>query len=153
MESGGPAPYFSQQEIFNCNVFNLMVGFLYFEEGTKGNPDITSILQLHLMYNSSMLNRMAYNASFASASVHVPDTDPVIYTQQWRQEAYQFCIDATSKTCNFMIFSLYDNVTTSVSQFNYQLVNGSCTDTMMISKQAWYACIYIYMVVIMCTCV
>lgn len=106
--------------------------------------DYSAVLPILYMRKSNpgavTLNDAAFNATHAAASLVYPDANPLLNDTEWRERAFEFCtIESLSNTsCSIMSFNLYDNISNSISAFNYQLLHGSCNDSTYIPPSAWY---------------
>lgn len=100
--------------------------------------DVLPIVAMQSYQTPLQVNRNAFNASHAAAASVYPDANPTMNTSAWRSQAYEFCNDVRlGVQCSILMFNLYDSFTTSVSEYSYQLVNGSCTNTISLSEAAW----------------
>lgn len=135
--NGGPAEYLSNEDIAYCNSFDLMPGFLFYDTGPV-DSQIAILEMLTNHGNAAVVNKMAYNASFAaSVAGYSGIYDPTAYEDQWVAEAYEFCRSETYGNCSLVMMNVYDNISSTVTTYNYQLINGFCTASLEISDEAW----------------
>ena len=89
--------------------------------------------------NAVTLNDATFNATHAAAALVYPDANPLLNETQWREKAFKFCTieEMDNTTCTVMSFNLYDNISNSITAFNYQLLRGSCNDSTNIPEYAW----------------
>jgi hypothetical protein len=137
----------------------LLVGFVFYNQTDLTGPGgIIAVMNMvdRSTKGTKMLNKNAYNASYATAAIsHHPGAYPLLTTSEWRNDAYDFCsvylntnisknselpndINATRIECALLIFNLYDNIDKSTSLYNYQFVYGSCNNSLNLSEAAWY---------------
>lgn len=115
---------------YECNVFNLLSGFLFF----NGNDTITPLFELFYKYDErNELNRLAYAAMYAGANI--ANTNKY-QNSTFRGKAYQFC-ETSYGGCSVVTVNSYDTLSKSVSAYYYQLRNGSCRDTFSGTATAW----------------
>jgi len=125
---------------FNCNAFNLLTGFLFYNTGDDRDSNLRGITELVMNYsNQTQLNSDAYYGMFAAAAAFTSGTrfdDPA-----FRHQAYDFCHlpgDASASpadaglNCSILAINSYDTFHT-ISPYYLVLPNGSCTDTMSAS--------------------
>lgn len=128
-----------------CNDFLLATTLLYFP--VVGNLGITASIsqQLQNLFNLYSkfpvyedFNRAAYNASITAILTHFGTGDETKLTSAaWLQDVYQFCKLANGKTCSMVNFFGINKRRKTVSDFQYQLVNGSCSDSITIPPDQW----------------
>jgi hypothetical protein len=115
----------------NCNVFDFMVGFIYY----SSTPELSlaALLDLALTHSSPFqLDNAAYDALFI-ASQYGGVTD-----QKIRQNAYQFCSNGvTNLTCSLVVFNFFDPEIATVTETYYQLFDGACHDSFTIPEAKW----------------
>jgi hypothetical protein len=127
----------------DCDRFDLInTGVFY---------NISSIQDLLLAYtmlrstfsDGKSFIRAAYNASFASASSYLyPNTDPLMSTPEWRENAYRFCtivLKGVTLTCNLLTVRSFgfDEFDQSISEYYYTLLNGACANSISLTEEAW----------------
>jgi len=90
----------------------------------------------------SDFNRAAYNVSFASAAVGSDIFDPILNTSEWITNAFQFCnlsvlgvVD--NPVCSIIVFNSFDYISNQVSDYHFNLENGSCTNSFSIDEVYW----------------
>ena len=72
------------------------------------------------------VNDMAYNASYSTSPFPL---DPIVDDFNWRESAFQFCKSKKYGDCSIISFNYYEYRKSSINEYFYQLVNGSCYDT------------------------
>ncbi|CAE7537794.1 unnamed protein product, partial [Symbiodinium microadriaticum] len=117
-----------------CNTFDFMLGFLYYPYSTddtvSAQQSLERLIKLLKTRHFEETNAMAYNASWASVSI-VPD--PVMFTEEWRKHAYDFCL-VDGVYCNIAMFNTYDYENHFVSDYYFNIENGACRDSFTIDK-------------------
>ena len=111
----------------NCNVFDLMVGFLVYNP-TKYNPNFEfDNPYMDLVYNMpvSNISYSAYNAMYAAMQTNFTANST------FRENAYAFC-NSSWATCSLVTLEVYDDINRAVSDYYYELAEGSCRNTMTI---------------------
>ena len=115
-----------------CSIFDLMVGVIfYYADPSLGAEASLSLSMLALLELMSIrpyveTNRLSYNASYAACMYDVTDA---YYNASFRKAAYEFCNFMDYANCTLMNFNTYDSQSQMVSEFYYQVRNGSCTDS------------------------
>jgi hypothetical protein len=133
--SGGPGlgwgPY--------CDVFDLLLTLVMFND-----DDLLDNLGSILAVQSADLKRDnyialdSYNASYANAAMSYENSNPLLSQPQWLEDAFKFCRSPhTGKSCTLLTFNVFDNYTTSVSPYSFQLSRGSCFNSISLSDEGW----------------
>jgi hypothetical protein len=122
-----------------CQSFTFIPGLLFYHNNRHvGLSALVQILQKAGGYVN--FNRDAYNASFAGAASIYNDSDPILTNPTWRENAYAFCKvpnATTDEYCSLLILNTWESDRFTVADENYQLQQGSCTDSFSISQEAW----------------
>mmetsp|Transcript_696 Transcript_696/g.1141 ORF Transcript_696/g.1141 Transcript_696/m.1141 type:complete len:507 (-) Transcript_696:1041-2561(-) len=85
-----------------CHNFDFMLGLLFYNLPTGADYDddndlpqlplaALALLELMMTTNNIMLNKMAYNASWAASMFNTEEYTKVV-TPEWRQDAFRFCL-------------------------------------------------------------
>jgi hypothetical protein len=146
-----------------CQEFNLMTGLVFFKN--KQNLDVSNrdLRDLTLSKLKSKLkagltdvglfslfavlkkfptysdfNRAAYNASFLTVSSNYIEK----CTGQCLKNTFEFCTvknqtSGSNITCSLLVFNSQDTIDRTVSDYKYQLQNGSCSASMVIPENDW----------------
>jgi hypothetical protein len=130
----------------NCQIFNLMISLIYYPQSLKSSGSfveiigiqISTLLRLVSKYSSyTALNIAAYNASWSASANAYGDKSSTTLTTKWQQSAFTFCQVSKSQSCSILTFNLYAPLDQTVSQYKYQLQNGSCRNTFVIDANNW----------------
>ena len=109
-----------------------MVGVIFYYADPKLGAEVSlslsmlALLELFSVRPYAETNRLSYNASYAACMYDVTDA---YYNASFRQPAYEFCNFMDYANCTLMNFNTYDSQSQMVSEFYYQVRNGSCRDT------------------------
>ncbi len=139
-----------------CSQFNLLTGMLFYHSKDEINlkdfsikelihqlrSNVTGVLTEFGLFNLLKLvqlypsyrafNRAAYNASFYTIA------DASHCDEKCWKEAYSFCkLPNSNLTCSLSIVGSETTLLNTVSNYKYQLQNGSCTASMVISENNW----------------
>ncbi|CAE7691809.1 unnamed protein product, partial [Symbiodinium microadriaticum] len=123
----------------DCNVFDNMVSFLFYNQpdfDVVGDSQFTNLHGILLLAASDSmfnLNRKAFNISFAAAQYGIW-TDP-----DWRSQAYRFCTFPGLGSCSIVMFNPYDEISNTVSKYYYQVPGAACSDSF--TTEQWCVCI------------
>jgi hypothetical protein len=94
---------------------------------------LTALLKTLAQYETyQQFNKAAFNASWITTSNN--------YTcdEECLQSAFQFCIQpGTNTTCSLAMFNVANGAASTVSEYKYQLTNGSCTSSMVVPLDNW----------------
>jgi hypothetical protein len=134
---------------FACNEFYLMAGLIAFpldydrSNNTFLSPSIAvelvrkaySLLSMHDS-DYAALNKAAYNASAISVMASLNTASAKTRDPQTIANAFDFCRISPDVTCSLILFASLDQVD-EVSEYQYALTNGSCTDSFLIPPPAW----------------
>ena len=124
-----------------CDVFNLMSGFMFFDNGMTIETAVQVWLDIVIREGTAInLNRNAYNATWASvASTYAPNVDPIMYDEQWRADAYEFCRVPGVGTCSLFTVNSYGSQVfdKSLSEYLFLINDGACADQFMIPPAAF----------------
>jgi hypothetical protein len=135
-----------------CSEFNFLMGYVFYRTGVdidqisieqiavQIKTNTSSVLQKFGLFNllETLLsfpnyqdfNIAAYNASFLTA---VPEYACDV---NCLSEAFSFC-KVNNNTCSMVAWNSADAMSNTVSPYKYQLVNGSCSDSMVIPADNW----------------
>ena len=118
-----------------CNVIDLLLGLVIFPDN---DPSVVLAMQSQVR-NAELLNTQAYNASYATAAIVSAEANEILYDEAWRHAAFDFCRipSMNNLTCTMIGFNIYDSSSTSITAYNYQLINGSCSNSVSLSNEAW----------------
>lgn len=132
-----------------CNIVNLIPSLVFYKYDGTVQYDLTDIkktmqqlglfnlLKLYFNYPSyEDLNVAAYEATFAAVAEAYGKMDPLLKTSSWLKNAYKFC-SIGKQTCSILAYNVYSPEEHSISTYKYQLLNGSCTDSITISNTDW----------------
>ena len=146
-----------------CQEFNLLTGVLFFKnkeviQPSGRNFDLRDLTLSKLKYNLknvltdaglfniftvlkrfptySALNRAAYNASYYTVSSNYKCTGECL------ERTFEFCTvtnqtSGNNITCSLLMFNSQDTIDRTVSDYKYQLFNGSCSPNMLIPSAYW----------------
>lgn len=135
-----------------CQVFNFIPGLLYFNSASTRSLDITTlfsdaanntqaILNALGLFNLMELvasfpsyyafNQAAYNASYLAI------TPSYSCNQQCLESAFAFCRLNANTSCSIFAFNMDSSVSSGISQYKYQLTNGSCSNSMTVPLDVW----------------
>ena len=138
---GGPG----QQWTSYCNTFDLLLGIIVYN--TNDVMTVFSMVAQQNAFNlgesgesgAITLNSAAYNATYATIASTSPDANVLIQSSSWRNEAFEFCtLSSNANTsCSMFALNLYDTHDFTVSEYSFQLLNASCTNSLAISTAAW----------------
>lgn len=128
-----------------CQKLYLMASMLFFYVQPGPTDTMISLIiqqvkllsQLHLNQISYYsLNRKVYNST-ASSSLYMMGTgSDSLNSTQWVQETLSFCTVGTS-TCSIISFATISAFSSAVSTYQFQLTNGSCAASFMLSDDIW----------------
>jgi len=125
-----------------CDVFDLLLSLMMFNEDNL-STNMVNLLQVQSQARSfhnadDGLIVAAYNASFTNAALSYTNDNPLLSSPEWLAGAFDFClIDEVNVGCTLLTFNIFDNYSTTVSDYAYQLNNGSCTNSISISDYSW----------------
>lgn len=131
-----------------CNVFNLMAGLVYFNLPYDSEPEINVIkvvintglyqlVEIVSRFNSyHEFNRAAYNISFAASAPVYGLQSETIQSQAWINKSFEFCTVGT-QACSIFVYNAYDGLSQKVTDYKYQLTNGSCVNSLSTTDEAW----------------
>jgi hypothetical protein len=91
-------------------------------------------------YNNSYydFNIAAFDAQwYSAASAYAEYSTSPVTISDYKNSFTQFCMLNQSTICSMVTFNSFDNYGYTVNPFKYQLVNGSCSSSFLISKDAW----------------
>jgi hypothetical protein len=146
-----------------CQEFNLLTGIVFFinkQDFSIGGRNIHNILnmnKLKVIFKEALtdiglfslfavlgkfpdyasFNRAAYNASFLTVSSNYKCTGNCL------KNNFEFCTvanqtnSASNITCSLLIFNSQSAIDRTVSSYKYQLLNGSCSSSMLIPEYDW----------------
>lgn len=126
--------YYSSDTHYNsyCNVFDIMVGLIYYNTNIQDSMDLLVDLTLKYLEPFEMDNQ-AYLAMFVASQYGA------ITSTEMREDAYEFCYSPSySQNCSLILFNFYDEYSSTVSDSYYQLANGACNDSFSIPSSKWY---------------
>lgn len=119
-----------------CDLFNFMSSYVFHPGVVGKEAQISRLLDMVVQAGGfDKLSRSAYNASFASASaVFVNNTDPIMQTEEWRNNSYAFC----NQSCSLLVINSFGDTLTdqSMTEYMYTFTNGSCNDAFSTSQLA-----------------
>ena len=130
----------------NCDYFDFLSTYVVYNLSVSYHLDQTMLYLGTAVAKAGSyreFSRLAYNASFAAAAIRNDYYDPIMNTTEWLRDAFQFCNisglhGVTSyPICSVMVFNSYDYISRQVSDYHYNLFNGSCSDTLSISSSNW----------------
>jgi hypothetical protein len=131
---------------FECNAFNLLSGLVYFpltisssnilELLTNQIPELFEVL---LLYDGdySAFNNASYEASWTLAADIFGEQYPTYTTSSWYSNIFDFCKLSAVSTCSMLVFNSQNFLSQSVSDYKFQLINGSCANSVLISGNDW----------------
>lgn len=132
----------------DCNVFDLMSGLVYFNTPYDPDPDVNAIKVIintglyQLMEVVSRFksykdfNRAAYNISFAASAPAYGLESPTVQSQAWRNSSFDFCT-VNGQSCSILVYNTYDQLSQKVTDYKFQLTNGSCVNSLSTTQEAW----------------
>ncbi len=82
-------------------------------------------------------NRASFNASYAAAAPSYGKENSQLRTASWRRKAFNFCSLTPSSVCSLLTFNTFDVTSKKVSNYKYQLINGSCSNIIDINEADW----------------
>lgn len=120
-----------------CSEVDLISGFLFYDT----NLDMTGQIQMLLgtIVKSPgyyAFNKMAYNATWASAASTYSSTDPMYKDPVFRKDAYDFCFsEFLNESCSILSINVYGDslFDKALTEFMYILTEGSCNDVFTMS--------------------
>ena len=119
----------------NCNTFSFISGALFYD-----TTDVEPIFTLLNRYDMQALHQYAHGPMFAGSANTM--YDPSYFTNQTRRDNwYEFCDVDGYGSCNFVVFSSFDNGISpnqQVSPSGKEVFNGSCGNSFGITDAAWY---------------
>lgn len=125
-----------------CNTLRLVAGLLFYNIPAQTSvtallrAQVGSLLTLLSKYGTyRALNAAAYNAT--ATSVLVQGYQQGIFTPAWQRGIFKFCKLANNQTCSAASFFVFNPNTVTVSPYHYNLVNGSCSNSMSIRDEVW----------------
>ena len=125
-----------------CNEFNLLSGLVFFRNQVDykliSNKDevlkdfgLFNLMALLEKYqNYRLFNKAAYNASYLGAASEYTPTEADV------TDAFSFC-SVGNITCSMFVFNSFDPTGFEVSNYKYQVFNGSCANSTSISDTNW----------------
>jgi hypothetical protein len=144
-DCGNPATAHSS----TCNDFYLMAALIAFPVDNDGGNNTflspqTSIefvrkaYTLLSMHDSDYhaLNKAAYNASAISVMTSLNTASRKTKRAQTVSDSFDFCRISSNVTCSLIVFYSLDQKDI-VSDYQYSLSNGSCTDSFVIQPSVW----------------
>ena len=127
--NGGPGPGATNDF---CNIFNLMAGFLLFDYSNYTDDDAANpLLDFQIKTGYRPASPLAYTAMYYSAASGWVDTYD---NATARAEAYEFC-NLGYQECSILTFSMLDAANRAISDYYYELLNGSCHDSITIAPE------------------
>lgn len=125
-----------------CNEFNLLSGLIFYKSNFQKiqHSNKTEILKDFGLFNLMTLidkyptyrlfNKAAYNVSFLGAASQYEPTQGDV------TDAFNFC-SLGNETCSLFLFNSFDPTGFEVSNYKYQVFNGSCANSTSISDSDW----------------
>jgi hypothetical protein len=139
-----------------CDQFNFMTSLLFYpvsKPTTSFNPSISLLNNLQIIPQVRnlitlvvsagtyrQLNIDAYNASWAGAAVAFNQTASFTKSTNWLKKQFSFCDKTVANgglSCSLIVFNSFNPNDLIVSEYKYQLRNGSCRDSFTIPDQYW----------------
>eukprot|EP01033_Poteriospumella_lacustris_P007220 gene7220-5196_t len=120
-----------------CQVFNMLASLLYYvpSKGTTSIQELIidqleNLLQIVYGYESySDFTLKGFNASWSAAAEAYGRRASETLSPTWQKNAFGFCALPSGKRCSLMTFNSYNAINRIVSEYKYQLSNGSCANT------------------------
>lgn len=140
-----------------CQVFNMLASLLYYVP-TKGTTSIQELIidqlekltQIVYGYEAySDFTMKGFNASWSAAAEAYGRRASETLSPTWQKNAFGFCALPSGQRCSLMTFNSYNAINRIVSEYKYQLLNGSCANTFTVPDEDWYA----FSRVCVCVCV
>jgi hypothetical protein len=132
-----------------CNEFYLMAGLVSFpvDNDLSNNTFLSPAVAVELVRKAfkllslhdsdySALNKAAYNASAISVMASLNTASAKTRDPQTVSDAFDFCRISSDTTCTLILFSSFDQAD-DVSDYQYSLSNGSCTNSFLITPSVW----------------
>lgn len=125
-----------------CNEFNLLSGLVFYKNTFHSIKDnnkteilkdfglfnLMSLLEKYQTYR--LFNKAAYNASYIGAATNYEPSQGAI------TDAFNFC-SVGNITCSLFLFNSFGPTDFEVSNYKYQVFNGSCANSTSISDADW----------------
>lgn len=135
-----------------CQEFSLMSSLVFFRQDAPSmTPEDAANKLLKSIYEGLLMviqypsyadfNRAAFNASFAASAYPFGTLSAEVTDREWQRESFDFCRienpPGQSRNCSMLTFYQYNFLYYSVSDYHYQLTNGSCSDSISIPQTQW----------------
>lgn len=124
------------EEYGNCNLFNFLAGFIFWN-----NNNANGFFELVIKQGSLFtINNLAYNASYISSYFGQRSSQSAeLRSLHSIKKSLEFCNVASYGYCSIMSFSAFDSApwTFAVSPYYYQLSYGACNDSVTPTEDAW----------------
>ncbi len=130
----------------SCQEFNLMFGLIYYPITISKISNIKVVLLAQINYLLKLINKQgsydevntaAYNASWGASARAYGFQQPQYTTQKWIGTAFKFCQVSPTVFCSMMIYHAQDALSQYVSNYKFDLLNGSCADSFTVSNEVW----------------
>jgi hypothetical protein len=148
-----PIPCYCGEEYDNagstrpCQVFNMLASLIFFEPTLTpedGNIELVimeqvmSLIEISIQYPTySAFMHETYNGSWSAAATAYGHKAPQTETPAWQEESFAFCTNSKGQKCSMATFNSYNAINRIVSQYKYQLMNASCTNSFTIHTPQW----------------
>lgn len=126
-----------------CQLFNFLLTLIFFPIGDRGSiysetlSQIITLVRLMGNFDSyTDLNDAAYDAAWGGASYLYQNQSSKVTSKSWLKQSFDFCSVGTSD-CQMIIINPFDAVSQLVSEYKFQLYNGSCSDSFSIPQDEW----------------
>jgi hypothetical protein len=100
---------------------------------------IPELFEVLLLYDGdySAFNNASYEASWTLAADIFGEQYPTYTTSSWYSNIFDFCKLSAVSTCSMLVFNSQNFLSQSVSDYKFQLINGSCANSVLISGNDW----------------
>ena len=124
-----------------CNLFHFLSGLLFYDFNST-ESEVDSLNRLHeLMFQSTssgiLVNRKVYDISYDINNV----ASTTRGNQTWKDSHFEFCRSSDGRYCSLLSVYKY-STSQSVTDYHYQLFNGSCNNFISMSDEASARYIY-----------
>lgn len=129
-----------------CQVFNMLASLIFFVP-SKATTSIEQLVidqlqnLLQIVYGFETytdFNFKGFNASWSAAAEAYGRKASATLSPTWQKDAFAFCTLPTGQRCSLMTFNSYNAINRIVSEYKYQLLNGSCANSFTIPAYDWY---------------
>ncbi len=131
----------------SCNQFDFLTTLLFYPVARSSSStnlqivsQVVNLVDLVIKWQGfRAVNDLAFNASWAGGARAYKDMAPYVNTTSWVAEQFKFCGSQVSKVagCSMIVFNSFNPTDQLVSEYKYQLVNGSCRNTFTIPNEYW----------------